>query len=180
MPAGHTRCQVDGFFGLVKQNYCQSNSDTLDHLRDVVNSSSTSNFAQLYADPETGVSHFAWRRWDSFLNQHFRKIIGIRMVCQMKFSSEHPGFVSYQNTLIGNEMKKQLNKVSLDEFSTSILPQVLKPPGLTHERQKYLYESIQPHVALEWLVFIKMAPRTSGEGGSATTYNIMAELFRST
>ena len=58
MPAGHIRCQVDGFFGLVKQKYRRSNSDTLEHLRDVVNSSSTSNFAQLYADPETGANHF--------------------------------------------------------------------------------------------------------------------------
>ena len=30
------------------------------------------------------------------------------------------------------------------------LPQVLKPPELTHEHQKYLYESIPPHVALEF------------------------------
>ena len=90
MPAGHTRCQVDGFFGLVKQKYRRLNSDTLEHLQDVVNSSSTSNFAQLYANPETGANHFEWR--DSFLNQNFCKIV-IRMVCQMKLSSEHPGFV---------------------------------------------------------------------------------------
>ena len=64
------------------------------------------------------------------------------MVCQMKYFSEHPGFVFNQNTLNGDEVKKQLYKVSLDEFSTSILPQVLKPPGLTREHQKYLYESI--------------------------------------
>ena len=32
MPAGHTRCQVDGFFGLVKPKYRRSNSDTLEHL----------------------------------------------------------------------------------------------------------------------------------------------------
>ena len=60
------------------------------------------------------------------------------MVCQMRFSSEHPGFVFYRNTLKGDEVKKQLNKVSLEEFSSSILPQVLKPPGLTCERQKYV------------------------------------------
>ena len=64
--------------------------------------------------------------------------------------SEHPGFVFYRNTLKGDEVKKQLNKVSLDEFSASILPQVLKPPGLTRERQKYLYGSIRPHVAPEF------------------------------
>ena len=62
MPAGHTRCQVDGFFGLVKQKYRRSNSNTLEHLRDVVNSSSISNFAQLYADPETGANYFDWRQ----------------------------------------------------------------------------------------------------------------------
>ena len=72
------------------------------------------------------------------------------MVCQMRFSSEHPGFVFSWNTLNGDEVKKKLNKVSLEEFSSSVLPQVLKPPGLTHEQQKYLYENIRPHVTPEF------------------------------
>ena len=48
MRVGHTRCLVDGHFGLIKKIYRQSDTDTLQQMADVVERSSTNNSAQLY------------------------------------------------------------------------------------------------------------------------------------
>jgi hypothetical protein len=48
MITGHTRCLVDGCFRLIKQKYRRSDSDTMDHLVQVVNQSASCNYAQVY------------------------------------------------------------------------------------------------------------------------------------
>ena len=146
MPAGHTRCQVDGFFGLIKQRYRRSYCDTLQHVEEVVNNSSFANFSQLYADPQTGEKHFEWRMWDDFLQSRFKRIPGIRELCQMRFTADEPGIVYYKKSLGGDEVKKELNSVQLSQITSAVLPPAIQPPGLTQERRKYLYEQIRPHV----------------------------------
>ena len=95
MPAGHTRCEVDGFFGLIKQTYRRSNTDTLQHLEHIVKKSSGANFPQFFADPVTGDSHFQWRQWDKFFQSKFKKIPGIQGICQLRFTSDKPGYVFF-------------------------------------------------------------------------------------
>ena len=48
MRVGHTRCLVDGHFGLIKKIYRQSDSDTLKQISQVVNRSSFNNVAQIF------------------------------------------------------------------------------------------------------------------------------------
>lgn len=66
MRVGHTRCLVDGHFGLFKKIYRQSDTDTLQQMAKVVEQSSMNNAAQLY--------DWQWRDWDSFVKKLFRKI----------------------------------------------------------------------------------------------------------
>ena len=48
MRVGHTRCFVDGGFGLVKQKYRKSDVDTVSQLAEAVNSSAAFNTPQLF------------------------------------------------------------------------------------------------------------------------------------
>ena len=49
---GHTRCFVDGNFGLLKKFYRRSDVDTMQQLRDVVNNSSRTNNANVFMGME--------------------------------------------------------------------------------------------------------------------------------
>lgn len=68
MVAGHTRCLVDGCFGIVKRSYRRADVDTLKHLANVVHHSASVNTAQLFKDPDHPVCYF---EWDEFLLQFF-------------------------------------------------------------------------------------------------------------
>ena len=56
MLVGHTRCFVDGNFGLLKRFYRRSDIDTVQQLQEMVNNSSQNNVAQMYP--------WEWRAWD--------------------------------------------------------------------------------------------------------------------
>ena len=58
MIAGHTRCLVDGCFGLVKRRYRRYDMYTMEQLEDVVRSSAACNIAQLILG-----SDVHWRDW---------------------------------------------------------------------------------------------------------------------
>ncbi len=69
MLVGHTRCFVDGNFGLLKKCYRRSEVDTVQQLREVATNSFRSNMAQMYP--------WEWREWDSMLGNYFKPIQGI-------------------------------------------------------------------------------------------------------
>jgi len=57
MQVDHTRCLVDGHFGLMKKIYRQSDTDALSEMAEVVHQSNASNTAQLY--------DWQWCDWDT-------------------------------------------------------------------------------------------------------------------
>ena len=57
MVVGHTRCLVDGCFGLIKQNI-DTLIDTLVQLQDVVEDSASVNTVQLYQAPRSSRAEF--------------------------------------------------------------------------------------------------------------------------
>ena len=70
MSVGHTRCTVDGYFGLLKKKVRNSAYiDTMTQLVAAVGGSSHLNEAQLF--------HWQWREWDAFLMRFFKQIRGI-------------------------------------------------------------------------------------------------------
>ena len=64
MVVGHTRCAVDGGFGVVKKKFRSSDTDTASQLVDLVNSSGLRNTATL--------CDWQWRSWDSFFMTDFK------------------------------------------------------------------------------------------------------------
>ena len=89
MITGHTRCLVDGCFGLVKQKYRRCDSDTISHLLDVVNKSASCNQAQVYRS-SSGASNWQWWNWVSL---YFKLIKGIRKLHHFRFTQAKPGTV---------------------------------------------------------------------------------------
>ena len=85
MRVGHTRCSVDGYFGLLKQRFRSSDVDTMDDVSTVIDSSCAANEAITYS--------WDWRCWDDFLAAIYKPIKGIRAYQHFRFSSSDPGVV---------------------------------------------------------------------------------------
>ena len=141
MVAGHTRCLVDGCFGLLKQKFRRSDIFNLQQLEDAVNSSAACNVAQLLAG-----SGMSWREWDAHLLGHFKPIKGIRKLHHFEFSAQQPGVVVVKESLLDPGKEINILKTSKKAVNDAGLPQVLEPPGLTLERAQYLYKQIRQHV----------------------------------
>ena len=141
MLTGHTRCLVDGCFGLLKQKFRRSDCYTMTQLAAVVNESAVCNVAQLI--PGSGVE---WRAWDAFLAQHFKPVKGIRSVQHMLFDATKPGVVSVKAALEDDYKEIVLPTTSKDALVAADMPPVLPPAGLSEQRQQYLYSQIRPHV----------------------------------
>ena len=80
MVVGHTRCAVDGGFGLAKKKFRASDTDTYEELVSLVSASATPNTS-------CKASEWVWRDWDVFLQSHFKKIAGITKYHHFSFSA---------------------------------------------------------------------------------------------
>ena len=142
MLVGHTRCLVDGCFGLLKRKDWRSNVFTLNQLADVVNKSAAPNFAR--------IGGVCWYSWDEFFDIHFKKIPGISRLHHFVFTAEKPGIVATRcdNNSPINEVN--ILKCSPGGFSQEKLPLLLPNGGLKTERQLYLFKEIRQFVPPEY------------------------------
>ena len=102
MNVGHTRCSVDGMFGLLKKGYRRSECDTYEHLVDTVNSSSKGNVTEPYC--------YKWREWYLHLQAFFKPIPHVTHYHHFLFSKEHPGYVFVRKTAESDETKVKIPK----------------------------------------------------------------------
>ena len=140
MMVGHTRCMVDGCFGLLKRKYRRSDVYTLEQLSHVVDSSAACNIARLGSEVN-------WYEWDTFLH-HFKKIPGISKRHHFVFASDKPGMV-----LVSDGRSSEVHEVNILKFeqhglSMATLPPLLPRGGLSGDRQMYLYKKIRQFVPL--------------------------------
>ena len=138
MIAGHTRCLVDGCFGLLKRKYRKSDIFTLEQLAATVDSSATPNVAQL-----GGVN---WYAWDQYFNTRFKKIKGISKLQHFSFDAEKPGEVLTKKTVTSPPTTVQILKVDAHQLSAAELPQLLPRGGMTQDRSQYLFKEIREFV----------------------------------
>ena len=140
MRVGHTRCMVDGNFGLIKKVYRHSDVDTVAQLPDIVSRSSSTNVPQLYP--------WEWREWDTMLAKLFAPLKGIRKFQHFIFSEEMGGNVIVKEECDGEEKTLPLLQqgITVRKVRSARLPKILKPPGLSRERQGYLHSQIAEHV----------------------------------
>ena len=145
MVAGHTRCLVDGCFGLFKQKFRRPDVFTLEQLAHVVDSSASCNVAQLLAN-----SGVVWRNWDTFLQQHFLKIAGVSKAHHFMFDATKPELVTVKDRVDAPARKVFLLKTSKEVINEAGLPEIIPAGGLTVERQRCLHKDIRPHVPAEF------------------------------
>ena len=146
MITGHTRCLVDGCFGLIKQKYSRSDCDIISHLVDVVDRSFACNRAQLYRSSNS-TSNWQCRKWDSFLNVLFSQK-GIRKHHHFRFTYAEPGTVYVREQNSDQEVPisilrptRDISKISMDDQPPEIMP-----AGLTMIRKEYLFKYIPENV----------------------------------
>ena len=116
MRVGHTRCLVDGHFGIIKKIYRQSDTDTLAQMAEVVSRSSVNNIPQLY--------DWKWREWDTFFPQYFRKIPNITKYQHFRLSDTSPGSVYVRESWNSSEKEVKLLKrgVTLTNIKRARIP----------------------------------------------------------
>ena len=142
MIAGHTRCLVDGCFGLLKRKYRRSDCFTMEQLADVVDQSAAPNVAQLI--PGSGVT---WREWDTFLVTDFRKVPQIRAMHHFEFSSTSlDATVKFRRATDDDWQQMSLLKTGKEQVIEAGLPAIIPPGGISERRAAYLHSDIRPFV----------------------------------
>ena len=136
MLVGHTRCFVDGNFGLLKRFYGRSDIDTVQQLQEMTNNSSQNNVAQMYP--------WEWRAWDKMLDGLFKPVKGIRRYQHFTFCDSQKGNVSVKSTCDGEENTVSILKkgVTVKEVEEAQLPQIIQPGGMTREQRQSHMSSV--------------------------------------
>ncbi|KAG7481875.1 hypothetical protein JOB18_007261 [Solea senegalensis] len=142
---GHTKLAPDCGFGLIKQEFMKTRVNTLEDIAQVVENSSPEsglNIPQLVgtADGRAIVKTFDWQ---THLSPYFRKLPQIKSYQHFSFNTNRPGVVLARTHSDAEPIEFQLL------HKPGVLPPVdglpvLAPPGLTMDRQTYLFEKIRP------------------------------------
>lgn len=150
MPPGHTKFAPDWSFGLMKRCFRRSHVSCLDDLSDVVSNSTPEsgvNIPQL-AGREDGSVIVPTYEWQTFFGTAFKPLPGIKPVGHFRFDCDHPGTVFYKTTLADDEKSMVLSIPGRPELLPP-MPPIMPPPGLSAERQKYLFHSIREFVRFD-------------------------------
>ena len=142
LPVGHTKFSPDWCFGLLKRHFKRSKVGCLDDIVRVVNESATPNIAQLVGS-QNGEMIVPMYDWSTYFDDKTIKtaLKGITQMYHFHFSNEHPGKVIVQGSI--TDSKRTINLLKDPSWRPSDLPQQLSPPGLSLERQYYLYDKIR-------------------------------------
>ena len=141
MSFGHTRCTVDGYFGLPKTKVRNSDIGTMTQVVAAVEVSSHVNEAQVF--------DWQWREWDAFLMRFITPIRGITKFHHFRVENTEPGMVYMKESVHEVEQVFCILKegVSVEEvINAGILPQ-LQQGGISNQRCAYLEKEIQQHMA---------------------------------
>ena len=141
MLAGHTKFAPDWSFGIIKQRFRRTKVSCLDELAEVVNSSFEHNFAQL-AGHEGGTEVIPFYEWTSFLKGHFRKIPAIKSQQHFTVTKDKPDYLYLKEHGDSQEVEFKFRRNKWNP-SADQLPPITPPPGLSADRQWYLYDSIR-------------------------------------
>jgi len=145
MVAGHTKFSPDGFFGLIKLLLRKSEVDNLEDLIKVVENSTPGgyNIAQTIFDNNGNqIVHFY--EWTDWLKQNFITIPNILKQHYFEFNSLYQGQVKISTSSYGEKITINIEKTKQQNNLKQLVEKKL--PGLSAERQWYLYEQIRNHI----------------------------------
>lgn len=146
MMVGHTKFAPDWAFGLLKQKFRKTVVGCLEDLVNVVNRSASVNVAQLVGK-EDGTTFVRQYNWSDYFNTYYKRqaFDGIKAFHHLVFEENKPGQVIVRHVSDGEEtVLNILTKAHLQwKPDCNELPNEIKPPGLSHERQSYLFDKIR-------------------------------------
>lgn len=135
MRVGHTRCAVDGYFGLIKQKWRNSENNTMEDVEKAVVSSCTPNKACMFS--------WVWYDWDAFLSQYFMPVKSITKYQHFHVSAKDPGHIFCREKPDGDATKTAVLRVGVSLPSSSeTLPTSIAPAGLSEARCSYLDKQV--------------------------------------
>jgi len=139
---GHTKFSPDWCFGLFKRLFKRTKLSTLEEIAGVVRQSATVNYPQVVGSYD-GTSSVSFYNWTSLFDSKTTALKGITKLHHFRFTAEHPGLVFVK--AFSDTAEKEINLLSDKSWKPSQhqLPTVIRPPGLSLERQWYLYNKIR-------------------------------------
>ena len=145
---GHTKFAPDWGFGLFKRLFKRSKVSTIYDIAEVVRNSGVVNHPQLVGDYD-GSSYVTFYDWSSVFDETTMAIKGISKFHHFRVLRGDPGCVFVQSAENKTEMKINILRDSNWKLSINTMPPVIKPQGLSLERQWYLYNKIREFCADE-------------------------------
>ena len=144
LPVGHTKFSPDWCFGLAKQSFRRTKVNNLDDIANSVSSSSFVNVPQLVGTLD-GTCYVPTYNWSEFFEQYTIKtaLKGIKGFQHFRFEAKSPGMVYVKCKSSDIEKKIKLAKDITWSPSANNLPKLIVPPGLSLERQWYLFQKIR-------------------------------------
>ena len=139
---GHTKFAPDWCFGLFKQLYRRTKIGCIDDIAQVVNNSAEVNVAQLVGTQE-GETLVPAYQWDTFFATHFHKLTGIKKYHHFRFEYDSPGVVFVKEFSDSHEISFDLRIDDSWSPAPEEMPQEIIRPGLSQERQQYLFDKIR-------------------------------------
>ena len=138
MVAGHTKFAPDWCFGLLKRLVRRTFISSLADVEAVCAASSVCNSSQLVGTQD-GQPVVLCYDWASFLDGHFRRIPALLSLHVITVTADAPNTLSVRAYSDSAVTSLQIGKGSLPEG----LPPIIRPQGLSLDRQKYLYREIR-------------------------------------
>ncbi|XP_071053768.1 uncharacterized protein [Onthophagus taurus] len=133
---GHTKFTPDRFFGIFKAKYAVSNIDTHDDLMKCVVASSPSGH-----NKAVSAENVTWYDWANYLQQFYKPLIGITQYHHFIISSNSVKVRQFADSEETIEFKL------LQQPVNDLMPNIIKPVGLSLERQWYMYNNLRELVS---------------------------------
>ena len=143
LPVGHTKFSPDWCFGLFKRLFRRTKIGSLNDIAAVVEQSATVNHPQLVGSQD-GTIIVPFYNWSEFFDPYMAQtaLKGISQMHHFRFSALNPGIVYVKNSCNDKEKPVKLLKTPWQPTLAN-MPNAIPPPGLTLERQWYLYNKIR-------------------------------------
>lgn len=138
MRVGHTRCSVDGYFGLLKMKYRSTEVDSMADVDNVINTSCSANSAVRHSWP--------WCDWKTFIGNLFKPVKGIAGFQHFRFDPDKLGTVVLQTSCSSETTELELLRpgITIDNVRAAGLPAILSASGLSVKRLAYLEKNVEP------------------------------------
>lgn len=143
---GHTKFSPNWCFGLLKQNFRKTKVGCLADIAKVVNDSAVVNHAELVGT-EDGTALVPQYDWAEYFTPFFKKTAfkGIKDLHHLVFSQATPGCVMVREFSDSTEKKVKVLASDHQDWSpsSSDMPAIITPTGLSQERRAYPFSKIR-------------------------------------